>query len=182
MSTSTHELRHLERALAEHDERQLSPDDYKQVFRRHAAGVAVVTLRDGDRPVGFTATSVISVSAAPPLLAFSLASGSSWGGRPPGGAPTTVAVSFLAEGQEEISTRFATSGIDRFAAGGWAALPTGEPVIEGAQAWVRGRVVQRTPVGDSYLVSLRALDHGVTDANPLIYRDRVYHRLVAPTP
>ena len=179
MSTDTHDLRHLERALAEHDEPALTPDDYKQVFRRHAAGVAVITLRDGDRLVGFTATSVISVSASPPLLAFSLASGSSsW---PALSRAATVAVSFLAEGQEEVSTRFATSGIDRFAAGGWTALPSGEPVVDGAQAWVRGRVVQRTPIGDSYLVSLRALTHGVSDAAPLIYRDRVYHRLVAPT-
>ncbi len=178
MSTSTHDLRDLERALAAHDEPALSPDEYKQVFRRHAAGVAVVTLRDADRPVGFTATSVISVSAAPPLLAFSLASGSSsW---PALSRATTVAVSFLAEGQEDVSTRFATSGIDRFADGGWTALPTGEPVVDGAQAWVRARVVQRTPVGDSYLVSLRALAHGVRDALPLVYRDRVYHRLTPP--
>ena len=177
MSTSTPDLRALAASLAEQDEPALTPDEYKQVFRRHAAGVAVVTLLDGDRPVGFTATSVISVSAAPPLLAFSLASGSSsW---PALSRATTVAVSLLAEGQEEVSTRFATSGIDRFAAGGWTPLPTGEPVVDGAQAWVRGRVVQRTPVGDSYLVSLRALSHGVTDAAPLVYRDRVYHRLVA---
>jgi len=178
MSTSTHDLRHLERALAEHDEPALTPEQYKQVFRRHAAGVAVVTLRDEGHPVGFTATSVISVSAAPPLLAFSLASGSSsW---PALARAATVAVSFLAEGQEDVSTRFATSGVDRFAAGGWTALPSGEPVVDGAQAWVRGRIVQRTPVGDSYLVSLRALAHGVTDAHPLIYRDRVYHRLARP--
>ena len=178
MSTSTHDLTHLERALADHDEPALTPDEYKQVFRRHAAGVAVVTLRDGEHLVGFTATSVISVSAAPPLLAFSLASGSSsW---PALSRAATVAVSFLSEGQQDVSTRFATSGIDRFAAGGWTALPTGEPVIDGAQAWVRGRVLQRTPVGDSYLVSLRALVHGVADVGPLIYRDRVYHRLTTP--
>ncbi|UCN15410.1 flavin reductase family protein [Cellulomonas iranensis] len=175
MSTSTPDLRHLERALADHDEPALTADEYKQVFRRHAAGVAVVTLRDGDAHVGFTATSVISVSAAPPLLAFSLASGSSsW---PALSRASTVAVSFLAEGQEDVSTRFATSGVDRFADGGWTALPTGEAVVDGALAWVRARVVQRTPVGDSYLVSLRALAHGVTDAQPLVYRDRAYHRL-----
>ena len=176
MSAPTEDLTHLERALADHDEPALTPEQYKQVFRRHPAGVAVVTLLDGGRPVGFTATSVISVSAAPPLLAFSLASGSSsW---PALSRAATLAVSFLAEGQEDVSTRFATSGIDRFATGGWTSLPTGEPVVDGAQAWVRGRVVQRTPVGDSYLVSVRALQHGVSDAGALVYRDRVYHRLV----
>ena len=65
-----------------------------------------------------------------------------------------------------MSARFATSGIDRFAAGGWTALETGEPVIDGAVSWVRGRIVQRAPVGGSYLVSLRALQHGLVRARP----------------
>lgn len=169
-------LRALDADLALHDEEQLTPDAYKDVFRRHPAGVAVVTLRDGDRLVGFTATSVISVSAAPPLLAFSLAStSSSW---PAVSRARTLAISFLSGAQDDVSARFATSGIDRFAAGGWSALPSGEPVIDGAVSWVRGRVVQRTPVGGSYLVSVRALAHGTTDeVTPLVYHDRTYHRI-----
>jgi len=167
-------LRPLERLLHEQDEPQLTPDEYKAVFRRHAAGVAVVTLRDGDRPVGFTATSVISVSASPPILAFSLAStSSSW---PAISRTDTLAISLLTANQGDISARFATSGIDRFADGGWRALDTGEPVIEDAGAWVRGRILQRVPVGDSYLVTVRALEHGTSDsAGPLVYLDRTYH-------
>jgi flavin reductase (DIM6/NTAB) family NADH-FMN oxidoreductase RutF len=169
----------FERLLAEQDEPQLDPQEFKQVFRRHPAGVAVVALRHEGRPVGFTATSVISVSAAPPLLAFSLAStSSSW---PAVSAAPTVAVSFLAEHQDDVSARFATSGLDRFAGGGWTSLATGEPVIDGAVSWVRARVVQRTPVGDSYLVSLRALAASVPpaahEAAPLVYHDRTYHRI-----
>ena len=176
MSTQT--WRRLEAELREHDEPQLTPDEYKAVFRHHPAGVAVVALRDGDRLVGFTATSVISVSAEPPLLAFSIAStSSSW---PALSRSRTLAVSFLADDQVEVSARFATSGIDRFAGGGWSSLPTGEPVIDDAVSWVRGRVVQRTPVGDSYLVSLRALAHATRpDAQPLVYRNRSYHRLAS---
>jgi flavin reductase (DIM6/NTAB) family NADH-FMN oxidoreductase RutF len=165
----------LERLLAEQDEPQLTPEAFKEVFRQHPAGVAVVALQHAGRPVGFTATSVISVSAAPPLLAFSLAStSSSW---PAVSAARTVAISFLADHQDDVSARFATSGIDRFAAGGWTTLASGEPVIEGAVSWVRARVVQRTPVGDSYLVSLRALESGTSDASALVYRDRAYHRI-----
>ncbi|MFE6234476.1 flavin reductase family protein [Cellulosimicrobium sp. NPDC057862] len=183
----TAELTHLEALLAEQDEPQLSPDEYKSVFRGHPAGVAVVALEHDGRLVGFTATSVISVSAAPPLLAFSLAStSSSW---PAVSAARTLTVSFLADHQDDVSARFATSGIDRFADGGWSRLDTGEPVVDGALSWVRGRVVQRTPVGDSYLVSLRALASSVgTGAgprrheaagtpSPLVYHDRTYHRI-----
>jgi len=170
-------LRHLQDDLVQQDEPALTPDAYKEVFRRHPAGVAVVTfLADDGRPVGFTATSVISVSAAPPLLAFSLAStSSSWA---PLSRARTLAISFLSSGQDDVSARFATSGIDRFAAGGWTALESGEPVIDGAVSWVRGRIVQRAPVGGSYLVSIRALEHGLSDeALPLVYHDRTYHRI-----
>ncbi|MTG87562.1 flavin reductase [Cellulosimicrobium sp. BIT-GX5] len=180
----TAELTHLEELLAEQDEPQLSLDEYKAVFRGHPAGVAVIALEHDGRLVGFTATSVISVSAAPPLLAFSLAStSSSW---PAVSAARTLTVSFLADHQDDVSARFATSGVDRFADGGWSRLPTGEPVIDGALSWVRGRVVQRTPVGDSYLVSLRALASSVGDdarheatatRSPLVYHDRTYHRI-----
>ncbi len=56
-----------------------SPDLLRSVFRQHAAGVAVITAQDGGRPVGFTATSLNSVSADPPLLSFTIATGaSSW--------------------------------------------------------------------------------------------------------
>lgn len=177
----TADLTEIEARLAEQDEPQLSPDEYKTVFRQHPAGVAVVALLHAGRPVGFTATSVISVSAAPPLLAFSLAStSSSW---PALSEARTIAISFLADHQDDVSARFATSGIDRFADGGWTALPTGEPVIDGAVSWFRARVVQRTPVGDSYLVSLRALESSLTRsggepvASPLVYKNRAYHRI-----
>ena len=179
----TAELTHLEALLAEQDEPQLSPDEYKAVFRGHPAGVAVVALEHGDRLVGFTATSVISVSAAPPLLAFSLAStSSSW---PAVSTARTLTVSFLADRQDDVSARFATSGIDRFADGGWSRLPTGEPVIDGALSWVRGRVVQRPPGGAAVRVSLRAGAAGGgaprggarAGRGPVVYHDRTYHRI-----
>lgn len=176
VSTDDGEIRHTDTLLAEYDGPQLSPEEFKTVFRQHPAGVAVVALRDGDGFAGFTATSVISVSASPALLAFSVASSSSsW---PALTRATTLTVSFLADSQPQVSAQFAARGIDRFAGGGWSLLPTGEPVIDDASAWIRGRIVQRTPTGDSYLVSVWALDHAVRPgAEPLVYRDRNYYRL-----
>ncbi|MGO1561965.1 NADH-FMN oxidoreductase [Actinomycetales bacterium JB111] len=162
----------------------IGAEAFKTVFRRHPGGVAVVALEHEGGLVGFTATSVISISAEPPLLAFSLAStSSSW---PAVAAAGTLAVSFLADHQDDISARFATSGIDRFAAGGWSLLPTGEPVIDGAVSWLRAEIFQRTRVGGSYLVSLRAVESSLGDdplprapetSAPLVYHDRTYHRL-----
>ena len=153
---------------------QVSPDDFKAVFRRHPAGVAVVTSAHEGTLYGFTATSVISVSADPPVLTFSIDStSSSW----PALAETdTVVINFLAAAQVDVSARFATRGIDRFAEGGWSLLPTGEPVLDGNHAWVRGRVVQRTAIGRSFLVSVLALEaHQAGVAEPLVYHDRTYH-------
>ncbi|MGQ4336108.1 flavin reductase family protein, partial [Streptomyces hayashii] len=59
--------------------RLASPDLLRSVFRRHAAGVAVITASGGTGPVGFTATSLSSVSAEPPMLSFGIGTGaSSW--------------------------------------------------------------------------------------------------------
>ena len=157
-------------------EEVLGADAFKGVFRRHPAGVAVITAVVDGQPVGFTATSVISVSADPPLLAFSVDSASSaWRAL---STADTLVVNFLSAAQVEVSARFATSGIDRFATTDWYALPTGEPVLVGSAAWVRGEVVQRTPVGRSFLVSVLALESDVPDeapGGPLVYHDRSYH-------
>lgn len=157
----------------------LDAEAFKRVFRQHPAGVAVITLRTEDGGlVGLTATSVISVSADPPVLAFSVAaSSSSW---PALARASSVAVSFLADDQPDVATRFATHDTDRFAGGGWSVLHTGEPVIDGAAAWIRGEVLHRIPVGQSYLVSVLASTSGNRPgASTIVYRDRKYHRLDA---
>jgi flavin reductase (DIM6/NTAB) family NADH-FMN oxidoreductase RutF len=149
---------------------------FKGVFRQHPAGVVVITTTVGERPVGFTATSLISVSADPPLLAFSVdAASSAW--RAMADASTLV-VNFLTADQADVSARFATSGIDRFATTDWWELPTGEPVLAGTGAWVRGEILQRTPVGRSVLVSVLARESGTAETprtSPLVYHDRRYH-------
>lgn len=153
---------------------RVSPDTFKSVFRQHPAGVVVVTFAHDGQLHGFTATSLISVSADPPVLTFSIdSSSSSW---PALAEVDTLVVNFLAAAQVEVSARFATRGIDRFAEGDWALLPTGEPVLEGSPSWVRGRVLQRTAIGRSFLVSVLALEAVQSGTTlPLVYYDRTYH-------
>lgn len=154
----------------------VSSEAFRAVFRRHPAGVAVVALRDGDRPVGFTATSVISVSADPALLTFSVATTSSaW---PALACATSLTVSFLGAEQVDLSARFATRGVDRFAGVGWHWLPTGEPVLDDVPAWIRGDVVERVEVGASHLVVVHARESEQRlGGAPLVYHDRAYHSL-----
>lgn len=155
---------------------RLDPEGFRAVFRRHPAGVAVVTLTDRGRPVGFTATSVISVSADPPVLALSVSgTSSSW---PALSRATTVTVNFLAAHQADLATRFATSGVDRFAGVRWEWSPTGQPLLAGVASWLSGDVMHRVPVGASFLVTVQAGRAGQQNEEPpLVYHDRRYHRL-----
>jgi flavin reductase (DIM6/NTAB) family NADH-FMN oxidoreductase RutF len=155
---------------------EVTSDAFRSIFRQHPAGVAVVALRDADRPVGFTATSVISVSAEPALLTFSIAgTSSSWPALERAGS---VTISFLAAEQVDVSARFATRGVDRFADVAWRWLPTGEPVLDDVPAWIRGEVVERIAVGASHLVVVHARESSRgRPAAPLVYHDRAYHSL-----
>ncbi|MCQ9166041.1 MULTISPECIES: flavin reductase family protein [unclassified Arthrobacter] len=178
-------------ALAEHQPashqgfaNMLSADDFKTAFRNHPAGVAVITADIGDGPVGLTATSVISVSATPPLVVFSLSSASS--STPTVKQAETVVIHLLGAGQIELAKNFATSGIDRFADTSiWSRLISGEPYLPSSNAWLRGRVVNQMDAGDSTVVAVQVLqvdlpgESGRTaqESRPLVYHNRTWHSL-----
>ncbi|WP_281154188.1 flavin reductase family protein [Streptomyces sp. HYC2] len=146
-----------------------SPQLLRAVFRRHAAGVAVITARGDAGPVGFTATSLTSVSAEPPLLSFGVGTGgSSW---PAIAATDHVGVHILGEHQEELAATFARSGADRFGAPtAWREGPEGVPVLDGVLAWMVCRVVTRVPAGDHRIVLAEVVLGDPTGAGrPLLY-------------
>lgn len=162
----------------------LSADDFKSAFRNHPAGVAVITADIGAGPVGLTATSVISVSANPPLVVFSLSSASS--STPTVKQAETVVIHLLGAEQIDLARNFATSGIDRFAdTSVWSRLITGEPFLPTANAWMRGRIVNRMEAGDSTVVAVQVLQvdlpcensRTAQQARPLVYHNRTWHSL-----
>ncbi|WP_045876990.1 flavin reductase family protein [Pseudofrankia sp. DC12] len=160
----------------------IEPDALRQAFRRHAAGVAVVTCAGPAGPVGFTATSVASLSAAPPLLSLSLSATSS--SAPAVLEADTLIVHLLSWEHEEIARRFSTRGVDRFAAPiRWETLPTGEPLLSDVAVWLRIRIGHRIPAGESYLVVAEVIDCRVDRADePLVYHDGRYATLTDMTP
>ncbi|WP_217238344.1 flavin reductase family protein [Streptomyces sp. AC555_RSS877] len=149
--------------------RLASPELLRSVFRRHAAGVAVITARGDAGPVGFTATSLTSVSAEPPLLSFGIGTGaSSW----PAVAETDhVGVHILGEHQQDLAATFARSGADRFgAATAWREGPEGVPVLDDVQAWLLCRIAARVPAGDHRLVLAEVvLGDSTGPGRPLLY-------------
>ncbi|WP_432169791.1 flavin reductase family protein [Streptomyces sp. 1222.5] len=146
-----------------------SPDLLRSTFRRHAAGVAVITASGAAGPVGFTATSLTSVSAEPPLVSFGIGTGaSSW---PAVATSEHVGIHILGEHQSELAATFARSGADRFGAPtAWREGPEGVPVLDDVLAWLVCRIVARVPAGDHRIVLAEVLGGDPSGAGrPLLY-------------
>jgi flavin reductase (DIM6/NTAB) family NADH-FMN oxidoreductase RutF len=140
---------------------------FRTAFRGHAAGVAVITAAR-ERAAGFTATSLISVSARPPALAFGIGTASSsW---PVFADADHIGVHLLAEDQSELAAGFARSGVDRFAGADWYPGPHGVPLLRRAPARLVCRVVSRVPAGDHHIV-VAELEGGEAagEWRPLLY-------------
>lgn len=168
--------------MTDDDTATLRPDDslavFKEAFRRHAAGVAVVTARDSSgTPVGFTATSLASLAAVPPLATFNMArTASSW----PAVAETDqVIVHLLGLRNRDLARRMAGPAAERFAGDHWTEGPNGVPLLNGVTAWMTGTVVERVPVHGSAVIVVRVGTGGVgRDDDALLYHDRHYLRPV----
>jgi flavin reductase (DIM6/NTAB) family NADH-FMN oxidoreductase RutF len=151
-------------------------DAFKRVFRRHAAGVAVVTtlLPDGS-PAGFTATSLASLSAVPPLATFNMArASSSWPAMTVG---NTVAIHTLGPRSRHLAERMAADHALRFAGDHWRVGPHGVPVLDAATAWMIGHIVEVHPVHDSAVIVVE-IEQGLLgdEDEALLYHERQYFK------
>ncbi|MET7983735.1 flavin reductase family protein [Streptomyces sp. NPDC005281] len=157
--------------------RPASPELLRSVFRRHAAGVAVITAPGARAPVGFTATSLTSVSAEPPVVSFGIGTGgSSW---PAISEAGHVGVHVLGEHQQELAATFARSGADRFGAPTrWRKGPEEVPVLDDVLAWLVCRVVARVPAGDHRIILAEVVlgDHSGA-GGPLLYHEGRFNGL-----
>ena len=114
-------------------------------FRHHPSGVAIITADAGGGPVALTVSSLISVSASPPTVAFSLSASSSTAKVVE--QAETVVIHFVRRGDMELARLCATSGVDRFGANvRWDRLATGEPYYPQVELWFRAALRGRLPV------------------------------------
>ncbi len=151
-------------------------DDFRRALCQFAAGVTVVTTRDGrGRSLGLTVTAFASVSVDPPLVLICVdhRSETHVGFRDAG----LFGVSILAEGQEELSRRFAGGGAAKFKGLDLAQGTTGVPLIPGALAHLECRVSASHVAGDHTIYVGEVLAVQVRPGRPLLYHDRDYRRL-----
>jgi flavin reductase (DIM6/NTAB) family NADH-FMN oxidoreductase RutF len=148
---------------------------FRQALSQFAAGVTVVTTRGADgRPLGLTVTAFCSVSLEPPLVLVSIDNRSE---AHDGFAAGAFAVSVLAEGQEEVSRRFATPGPSKFEASACATGTSGLPLIPDALAHLECRVASTVPAGDHTLYLGLVEEAHIRAGRPLLYFGRGYRRL-----
>lgn len=140
---------------------------FKEMFRRHAAGVAIITVNYQGQPYGFTATSVASLSAQPPRFTFNMArSSSSW----PAVANTShIGVHMLGLENQDLADRFALTK-DRFGGDHWELGPHDVPVLKDVAGWLIGKIQMRLSFENNAVVVVEVVDGQVgEDGSPLLY-------------
>jgi flavin reductase (DIM6/NTAB) family NADH-FMN oxidoreductase RutF len=154
----------------------VDPADFRRALCQFAAGVTVVTSRDAQgRSLGLTVTAFASVSLDPPLVLVCVdhRSEAHIGFRHAG----LFGVSILAEGQAEVSRRFAVGGAAKFKGLEMAKGSTGVPLIPGALAHLECRVSGTHVAGDHTIYVGEVLSAQARPGRPLLYHDRDYRRL-----
>lgn len=163
------------------------PDAFRQLARRWAATVNVVTVlrREGthglDAPAldGFTATAFLTVSMDPPIVLVSASNATSAAAMLRDA--DHLVVNLLAEDQQDLAEGFARA--QELRADLWTALPwtpdaAGAPVLEGTLGAFSARVRDRIDAGDHTLVlgDVTAIHLGPAES-PLMYFNRAYAAL-----
>ena len=136
--------------------------------------VVATTLDASGRRWGFTASSFTALSADPPLILVCLDRSASTH------AAFTACDRFmanvLAAEHEPVARRFASSGIDRFAAGDMTACEAGLPGLPGAVARLTCTLHAVLDGGDHSILVGRVEQCVVSPRTPLVYCGRSYTR------
>ena len=155
---------------------------FKHAFRRHAAGVAIITSARADgTPVGFTATSLASLSAVPPLATFNMArTASAWLAILEN---DHVIIHMLGARNRGVAEIMSGPRERRFDGDHWHAGPYGIPVINDVTSWMVGRIINRVFVHNNAVVVLQIEEGGMgTDDEALLYYERDYRVPSVPLP
>lgn len=155
-------------------------DAFLDAFRHHPAGVAIITGDLGEGPVAITVSSLISVSRAPPTVAFSL-SETSTSARAVGRSDTVV-IHLIEYRDIALAQLCATSAKDKFGPKvAWQRLKTGEPYYSQVRLRFRAAIRDRLELSGAKLVTAEILETYPAseriDKEAIIYANRRWHKL-----
>jgi 3-hydroxy-9,10-secoandrosta-1,3,5(10)-triene-9,17-dione monooxygenase reductase component len=150
--------------------------ELRRVMGQFATGVTIITTRDADGShYGLTANAVTSISLDPPLVLISIDRKTET--FPHFFTSKVFVINVLSDAQEELSTRFAKSGGDKFAGVAYRVNDAGVAVLDGVVAHVECRIVQTHEAGD-HVIHLGEVDAAALyDPRPLLFFQGRYGRL-----
>lgn len=143
---------------------------FRHVLGQYPTGVVVVTAtRSTGEPVGMTVGSFTSVSLDPPLVAFLPSkTSSSWNDLRASG--DRFCINVLASTQEDVCRSIAMRKVDKFSDIPWTMSSSGNPVVDGAVAYIDCATQQIHDAGDHEIVIGRVLDVAVKSSDfPLLF-------------
>lgn len=143
-------------------------------FRRHASGVSIITLLDqAQKPIGFTATSMTSLGANPPLASFNVSQGSST--FPNLKVGKYVAIHTLGAGNVALARRMAADHTQRFVPNDWHEGPYGVPVFPAASSILIAKIRDIHNIDNNAVVIVDVVEGlSGTEDEALLYYQRSY--------
>ena len=154
----------------------VDPKELRRVMGHFATGVTIITTHDGAGSCyGLTANAVTSLSLTPPLLLVCIDRKAE--SFPYFTRSKVFAVNILSHAQEELSTRFAKSGGDKFAGVAYRPGRLGAPLLEGTLAWAECRILTTHEAGDHvmHVGEVEAAD--AAGGDPLLFFQGRYRHL-----
>ncbi len=159
------------------DSSTVDPRELRNALGSFATGVAIVTTSQDGHDVGMTINSFNSVSLDPPMVLWSLAKSS---------ASLDIftnsgyfAIHILSAEQQDMSQRFATRGIDKFAG---VEVERGEgnvPIIQGCSAVFHCKTTYKYEGGDHEIFVGEVLKFEHFQKSPLVFHAGKYALAVA---
>jgi flavin reductase (DIM6/NTAB) family NADH-FMN oxidoreductase RutF len=154
----------------------IDPRDLRNVMGHFATGVTVITTKDpAGKPFGLTANALSSLSLDPPLVlicvdkkvdCYACFEDSK-----------VFVVNFLSEGQEELSRRFATKGIEKFEGVAYHLGAHGVPLLDGALGHVECTLINGYDGGDHTIYVGEVQNASTAEERPLLFFKGQYYRL-----
>jgi len=159
------------------DEPSVDPNTCRELYSQLTAGVCVITVAGDETPMGMTASTVTSVSLAPPLLLACLQVGSrtlSWVEQ-----RQSFGVQLLDANQQSLASALAGRGNSSTMDIGYREV-LGVPVLPVCMAWSVCQLESARRYGDHVVIVGRVVAAHVTGGSPLVWHDREFAELRTP--
>jgi len=150
--------------------------ELRNVMGHFATGVTIITTKDvSGKPFGLTANAFSSLSLDPPLLlicvdkkvdCYACFEESK-----------VFGVNFLSEGQDQLSTRFATKGIEKFEGVSYKLGELGVALLDGAVAHLECKLINAYEGGDHTIYIGEIHSAAVLTDRPLLFFKGKYYQL-----